>query len=105
MRLERQDVEMLVEASVEFASVKRGSEAAVDNEERVRVRLQVEEKEARNMICETYWNHRPTRRPGAQHQPDLEEDVTSTVPVSSCRGVRARVCRSCQFFCGYEREC
>ena len=42
--LERQDVEMLVEAPAEAASVKRGSDAVADNEERARLRLRAEGK-------------------------------------------------------------
>ena len=41
---ERQDVEMPVEAPVESASVKRGSDAVADNEERARLRLRAEGK-------------------------------------------------------------
>ena len=41
---QRQDVEMRVEAPVESASVKRGSDAVADNEERARLRLRAEGK-------------------------------------------------------------
>ena len=57
---ERQDVEMLVDAPAESASVKRGSDAVADNEERARLRLRAD---ARNMICKTCWNPRPRRGP------------------------------------------
>ena len=88
---ERQDVEMLVEAPVESASVKCRSDAVADNEESARVRLRSRgQKEARNTICKTYWNPRPRRGPdwsrgvrsvkSTQPLPDLEEEVTWTVP-------------------------
>ena len=41
---EQREVEMPVEASVEFASVKRGSDAAADDEERARLRVRAEGK-------------------------------------------------------------
>ena len=62
--LEQQDVEMPVEAFAESASVKRGSDDVADNEERARLRLQHDAKEARNTICKTYWNSRLRRWPG-----------------------------------------
>ena len=64
--LEQQDVEMPVETLGESASLKRGSDAVADNEERARLRLRAEgkRKEARNTIFKTYWNPRPRRRPG-----------------------------------------
>ena len=50
-------------------------------------------KEARSTICKTYWNRRPRRGPGQRRGgsrslktrklPDLEEEVTSTVPTES----------------------
>ena len=62
---ERQDVEMLVDTPGESASVKRGSDAVADTEERARLRLRAAgKKEARNTIYKTYWNPRPRRRPG-----------------------------------------
>ena len=42
--LEQQDVEMPVETPGESASVKRGSDAVADNEERARLRLRAESK-------------------------------------------------------------
>ena len=50
-----QAVEMPVAAVVESASVKRGSDAVADNEERT--------EEARNTICKTYWNPRHATSP------------------------------------------
>ena len=55
---------MSVEALAESASVKRGSDAVADNEERARLRLRAEGKRARNMVYKAHWNPRARRRPG-----------------------------------------
>ena len=59
--VEQQDVEMPVETPVESASVRRGSDAVDDNEERACLRLRAEGKLT---TYKMYWNHRPRRRPG-----------------------------------------
>ena len=61
---ERQDVEMLVEAPVESPSVKRGSDAVADNEERARARLRAEGKRGQKHDMQDVMDPRPRRGPG-----------------------------------------
>ena len=71
---ERQEVEMPVEASVESASVKRGSDAAADDEERARLRLRAEGK----------------RGPKHDIQDVLEPQVKTRARLEPRRGRRAK---------------
>ena len=93
-RLEQQGVELPVEAPGESASVKRGSEVAADNEERARLRLSAEGKRGqKHDIQDVLEPHAKTKarleprrgqkRESTQLVPDLEEEVTSKVPVVS----------------------
>ena len=92
--LEKQDVEMLVEAPAASASVKRGSDAVADNEERARLRLRAEGKRGQKhdmqdvLELQARTKVRPEPRRGQKREstqplPDLEEEVTLTVPVAS----------------------
>ena len=83
---------MLVEAPAASASVKRGSDAAADNEERARLRLRAEGKRGQKHdmqdVLEPQAKARPEPRRGQKREstqplPDLEEEVTLTVPVAS----------------------
>ena len=91
--LERQDVEMLLEALVESASAQRGSDAVADNEERARLRLRAEGKRGEKHDMQDVLEHQVKmkarlelrtgqKRESAQPRPDLEEEVTSTVRVA-----------------------
>ena len=91
---ERQDVEMLQEASDDSASVTRGPDAVADNEERATLRLQAEGKRGQKHDFKTFWNleaktkarlepRRGQKRESTRLLPVLEEEVTSTVPVAS----------------------
>ena len=82
---------MPVEAS---ASVKRGSDAVADNEERARLRLRAEGErgqqheilDAQEPQAKTGARLEPRRgqkRESTQLLPDLEEEVSSTVPLKS----------------------
>ena len=92
---ERQDVVMPLEAPVESASVKRGSDGVADTEERARLRLRAEGKRGQKHNIQDVLKPqaktkvrlepRGQKRDSMQPLPDLEEEVTSTVPVeSSC---------------------
>ena len=98
---ERQDVEMPVEAPAESASVKRGSDAAADNEERARLRLRAEGKrgqkhnmqDAQEPQAKTRARLEPRRgqkRESTQLLSELEEEITSTV-----QGLELECSRSC----------
>ena len=93
-RLEQQDVELPVEAPGESASVKRGSEAVADNEERARLRLSAEGKRGQKYDKQDVLEpqaktkarlepRRGQKRESTQLFPDLEEEVPSKVPVVS----------------------
>ena len=92
---ERQDVEMPLEAPVESASVKRGQNAVGGTEERARLRLRAEGKRGQKHDIQDVLEPqaktkvrlepRGQKRDSMQLLPDLEDEVTSTVPVeSSC---------------------
>ena len=82
--LERQDVEMPVEAPVKSASVRRGLDAVADNEERARLRLRVERKRGQKHDMQDVLElqakkrdrlepRRGQKRESTQPLPDLEE--------------------------------
>ena len=92
--LKWRDVEMPVEAPVESASVKRGSDAVANTEERARLRLRAEGKRGQKHDMQDELEpqtnskaslepRRGQKRESTQPLPDLEEEVTSTVPVAS----------------------
>ena len=62
-RQRRQDVEMPVEAPAESASVKRGSEAVADNEERARLRLRAEGKRGKKHDVQDVLEKRAKTKP------------------------------------------
>ena len=84
---------MMVEAPVETASAKRGSDAVADNEERAqRLRAEGKRSQKHDMqdVLEPHAKtsarlqpRRGQKRERTQPHPDLEEEVTSTVPVES----------------------
>ena len=87
-------MEMPVEALVESASAKRGSDDVADNEERARLRLRAEgqrsQKHDMQDVLETQAKtrarlepRRGQKRESTQPLPDLEEEVMSSVPVES----------------------
>ena len=91
---ERQDVQMPVEAPFEPASVQRGSDAVVDNEDRARFRLGAEGKRGQKHDIQDVLKpqaktrvrpepRRGQKRESTQPLTDLQEEVTSTVPVES----------------------
>ena len=91
---ERQYVEMPVEALAESASVKRGSDAVADNEERARLRLRAEGKKGQKHdmqdVLESQAKTKARLEPRrgqkcerTQPLPELEEEVTSTIQGSS----------------------
>ena len=119
--LEWRDVEMPVEAPVESASVKRGSDAVANTEERARLRLRAEGKRGQKHDMQDELEpqansqarlepRRGQKRESTQPLPDLEEEVTSTVPVASAPapiqgGSSSSADVLFQFSRGYEREC
>ena len=72
----RQDVEMLVETFVESPSLKSGSDAVADDEERARLRLRAEGKRGLKHDMPRRGQKRKSTQP-------LPEEVTSTVLVVS----------------------
>ena len=85
---------MPVETLVDSASVIRGSDAVADNEERAHLRLRAEGKQGQKHDIQDVLDpqaktkvrlepRRGLKRESAQPLPDLEEEVTSTVPVVS----------------------
>ena len=93
--VEQHDVEMPVETLVDSTSVICGSDAVADNEEeRARLRLRAEGKQGQKHDIQDVLDpqaktkvrlepRRGLKRESAQPLPDLEEEVTSTVPVVS----------------------
>ena len=93
--LKQLDVGMLVETLGESASVKRGAEAAADNEERARLRLRAEGKRGQTHDMQDVLGapsqddgqagaqEECQKRESTQPLPDLEEAVKSTVLVVS----------------------
>ena len=112
---------MLVEALVETASAKRGSDVAADNEERARLRFRAEGKRSQKHDMQDVLEpqaktrarlqpRRGQKRERTQPHPDLEEEVTSTVPVESGSapipgGFSSSADVLGLLFCGHEREC
>ena len=107
---ERQDVEMPVEAPVESAFVKRGSDAVADNEERARLRPRAEGKRGQKHDMQDVLD--PQAKMRARLEPrrgqklestqlvvDLEEEVTSTIQGGSSSSADVPVDS-----CGHERE-
>ena len=87
---ERQDVEMPVEAIAESASVKRGSDAVADNEERARLRFRAEGKRGQKHDMQDVLEpqaktrarlepRRGQKRESTQPLPELEEEVASII--------------------------
>ena len=83
-----------MEALVESASVKHGSDGVADNEGRARLRLRAEGKRGQKhdiqdvQEAQAKTKARPEprgqKRDSMQPLPDPEDEVTSTVPVESC---------------------
>ena len=108
---ERQGVEMPVGALVESASVKLGSDAVADFDERARSRRRAEGKRGQKNAFQDVLE--PQAKTKARLEPRRGQKRGSTHVDSSCSEwlyfnsgrLELECWRSCQFFCGCEPEC